>query len=55
MRTAITALTLLVAALTASASEIHPPAQTTAGNSITIPTSGSGEATFYLIGPASAI
>jgi hypothetical protein len=55
MRTAITAFTLLVAALTASASEIHPPAQTTAGNSITIPTSGSGEATFYLIGPASAI
>jgi hypothetical protein len=55
MRTAITALTLLVAALTASASEIHPPAQTTAGNSLTIPTSGSGEATFYLIGPATAI
>jgi hypothetical protein len=55
MRTAITAFTLLVVALTASASEIHPPAQTTAGNSITIPTGGSGEATFYLIGPASAI
>jgi hypothetical protein len=55
MRNAITAFTLLVAALTAAASEIHPPAQTTAGNSITIPTSGSGEATFYLIGPASAI
>jgi hypothetical protein len=50
--------TVLVCALlfgtAAFAAEIHPPAQTTAGNSLTIPTSGSGEATFYLIGPASA-
>lgn len=41
-------------AVAAFASEIHPPAQTTAGGPITIPTSGSGDATFYLIGPANA-
>jgi len=38
----------------ARASEIHPPAQTVAGNPITIASSGAGDATFYLIGPASA-
>jgi hypothetical protein len=45
-------VSLAVSALIAS--EIHPPAQVTAGNSIAIPTSGSGDATFYLIGPARA-
>jgi hypothetical protein len=49
-----TVLVVSLAVVTALASEIHPPAQSTAGTSITIPTSGSGEATFYLIGPASA-
>jgi hypothetical protein len=53
MRTLIRVAISLVA-VTAFASEIHPPAQITAGNPITIPTSGSGDATFYLIGPASA-
>lgn len=50
MRTALVYLVLLGTA--AFAAEIHPPAQTTAGNAITIQTNGSGDATFYLIGPA---
>src|SRR5438270_4881429 len=45
---------LVFVAMTAAASEIHPPAQVTAGTAIAIPTSGSGDATFYLIGPSSA-
>jgi hypothetical protein len=45
---------IFLATAAAFASEIHPPAQTTAGNPITISTSGSGDATFYLVGPASA-
>jgi hypothetical protein len=53
MRTLLTAI-MLFAALGASASEIHAPAQVTAGNAIFIQTSGSGDATFYLIGPAVA-
>jgi hypothetical protein len=57
MRTGTATIAFLVSLLASAgvmASEVHPPAQTTAGNSITISTSGSGEATFYLIGPASA-
>jgi len=54
MKTAITILGMLLTAGIMSASEIHAPAQTNAGAAITISTSGSGEATFYLIGPASA-
>lgn len=53
MRTLTLVFTLLTA-LGLAASEIHPPAQVSAGTAITIPTSGSGDATFYLIGPASA-
>lgn len=45
---------LISLAVSAAASDIHPPSQVTAGTSISIPTSGSGDATFYLIGPASA-
>ena len=54
MKTALTILGMLLVAGTAPASEIHAPAQTSAGTGITISTSGSGEATFYLVGPASA-
>jgi hypothetical protein len=54
MRKAIPFL-MLLAAWTARAADLHPPAQATAGNSISILTSGSGKATFYLIGPASVI
>ena len=53
MRTLLTAIMLSVA-LGASGSEIHAPTQVTAGTAITIQTSGSGDATFYLIGPAVA-
>jgi len=44
------AISITLIASFAGAAEIHPPAQVMAGNSITIRTSGSGEATFYLIG-----
>src|SRR5579864_8090436 len=54
MRRLITVVIFLSAGLIAEAAEIHPPAQTIAGNPISIPSSGSGDATFYLIGPASA-
>lgn len=53
MRSLALVVTLLMS-ISAAASEIHPPAQVTAGNGVTIPTSGSGDATFYLIGPAIA-
>ena len=53
MRTLAIAIFLCVG-VALEASDIHPPAETSAGNPITIPTSGSGDATFYLIGPASA-
>lgn len=52
MRALITISVLLATAMPVAASEIHPPAEVTAGSAITIPTSGSGDATFYLIGPA---
>lgn len=54
MRTLIATAILVWAAAAVQGSEIHPPAQTVAGNPMTIATSGSGDATFYLIGPASA-
>jgi len=44
-------LIAVVLSVAARAAEIHPPQQVTAGTSITIPSSGSGDATFYLIGP----
>ena len=46
---------ILLAVAFASAAEIHPPAQVAAGTAITIPSSGSGDATFYLVGPACAV
>jgi hypothetical protein len=54
MRPLIVFTILFSLTLIAQAAEIHPPAQTTAGTTITIPSSGSGDADFYLIGPASA-
>jgi hypothetical protein len=53
MRTLLTIVTIVFASLSLAASEIHAPAQVTAGTSINISTAGSGNATFYLIGPAS--
>src|SRR5579864_5903305 len=54
MRALITVAIVFLVASVARAAEIHPPAQTVAGNPITIASSGSGDATFYVIGPASA-
>lgn len=48
-------LAVLLLALVASAAELHPPAQVIAGNGFSLPTSGSGDATFYLLGPSNAI
>jgi hypothetical protein len=42
---------LLLTAAVAYAAELNVPARVTAGNGISIPTSGSGSATFYLAGP----
>src|SRR5436190_15992885 len=53
MRTRLTALLvlfLLVALV--QAAELRPPAQATAGTAFSIVSSGAGEGTFYLIGPA---
>jgi hypothetical protein len=54
MRNLLTLVFICWVAMGASASEIHPPALVTAGHSITIQTTGSGDASFYLIGPAIA-
>ena len=42
----------LMLALPAAAQELQLPATVNAGSSFTIPTSGSGSATFYLVGPS---
>jgi hypothetical protein len=47
-----TALLCLVAPLFAQDSSVHVPAGAVAGQTTSIPTSGSGSATFYLVGPA---
>lgn len=54
MRYLITFIIAVAMLPSVHAAEIHAPAQATAGTAVTIRTSGSGEATFYLIGPASA-
>ncbi len=43
---------LLLASAVAYASELNAPPRVVAGNAFSIPTSGSGEGTFYLVGPA---
>src|SRR5215471_10973295 len=43
------------AAYVARAQELNIPAQLAAGQGASIPTSGTGKATFYLIGPGSAV
>ena len=44
----------LMAAASLAAQDLRVPANVTAGSGFAIPTSGSGSATFYLIGPSSA-
>jgi hypothetical protein len=55
MRTLLknSALLFLLAAA-ALAAELHPPAQAVAGTAVSIPTTGSGDGTFYLVGPSTA-
>src|SRR5215470_291292 len=49
-------LAVLCAAIsTAYAADLQAPAQVTAGTAFTIPTSGSGDRTFYLVGPSSVV
>jgi hypothetical protein len=55
MKTAFTVLLCVLASGRLFGAEIHPPAEITAGSAITIPASGFGRGTFYLIGPANAI
>jgi hypothetical protein len=45
------ALTMAGLALAGSAQEIHAPSSAVAGDEITLPTTGSGKAAFYLVGP----
>lgn len=47
-------LVITSATVAVHAAEIHPPAKVTAGTAVSIPSSGSGSATFYLIGPGIA-
>ncbi|HEY7615247.1 MAG TPA: hypothetical protein VH744_00450, partial [Terriglobales bacterium] len=47
----LTTFFVLSLALGAFAAELRPPARVTAGNGFSIPSTGSGDATFYLIGP----
>src|SRR5438552_12845158 len=54
MRSVLTAFIVCLFRLAAGAAELHPPAQVTAGKSTTITTSGSGDATFYVIGQSVA-
>jgi hypothetical protein len=46
---------LLFAARVADAAELRVPTDATAGAEVSIPTGGSGDATFYLFGPGTAI
>src|SRR3989442_13141303 len=43
----------LLLAVSAHAAELHAPAQVKAGSAFSLTSSGSGEATLYLVGPAS--
>ena len=56
MKRALSALLLMIvgvlAAAGAHAAELQVPKQVTAGNAFSIPTTGSGSATFYLVGPS---
>jgi len=52
MRTRLTALLVCFLFVTLAQAELRPPAQTTAGTPFSIVSSGAGEGTFYLIGPA---
>jgi hypothetical protein len=53
MRNPLSSLLVLIAlSIPALAAEIHPPAQVTAGLSFSMASSGAGQGTLYLVGPA---
>jgi hypothetical protein len=53
MKRVLASLSLVTAALVAAnGAELQVPKQVTAGTAFSIPTSGSGSATFYLVGPS---
>jgi hypothetical protein len=53
MRALLTAILFFVSvAITTRAADLRPPAQVIAGTAFSIPSSGTGNGTFYLIGPA---
>ncbi|HMH02547.1 MAG TPA: hypothetical protein VK555_14105 [Terriglobales bacterium] len=52
MRTRLTALLVCFLFVALAQAELRPPAQATAGTPFSIVSSGAGEGTFYLIGPA---
>ena len=52
---AIAALLMCCFAIATHAAEINVPATVTAGSGLTIPGSGSGSATLYVVGPGTAI
>ena len=51
-RTLAILIVILAGGLTADAADLQVPKQVTAGTAFSIPTSGSGSATFYLVGPS---
>lgn len=53
-RTLAILIVLLAGLMAAHAADLQVPRQVTAGTAFSIPTSGSGSATFYLIGPSHA-
>lgn len=55
MRATTTLLAILCAFVLANAAELKLPATVAAGGSVSIPTSGSGDATLYVFGPGTAI
>lgn len=55
LKTIFCSLLLCVLVSAMRAGEVQLPPQVTAGTGFTIPTSGSGDATFYLVGPSSVL
>ena len=55
LKTILASALLCLGISVAQASDLQVPAQVTAGTAFTIPASGSGNGTFYLVGPSSVV
>ncbi len=55
LKTIICSALLCLAMAAAAAADLQLPAQVTAGTGFSIPTTGAGDAIFYLVGPASVV